>query len=246
MSNLCHNGHYIVLKNKNNQVVYANDIKATLIAKKIENDFKNELYISDFDEWYNCSILNIVIDGEDYKLCEYHNITKEKDKLIKCEKEAQVDTMTQVYNLNGIKKKIKKLLHNNHISNVIMIDVDDFKNINDTYTHAGGNIVLQNISKIFKEQTTKEDIVGRYGGDEFIIILCNKKRDEAFKIAENIRKAIDETKFIYNNLDMHVTVTMGIKECNENCSFEDITSKADVLLYEGKQKGKNIVISDNN
>lgn len=118
-----------------------------------------------------------------------------------------------------------------------MIDVDNFKTINDTYGHMYGDYVLERISKTIISSLRKEDLVGRFGGDEFLIILPDTNREEGHAIMERVRQKILELKW---ETDLVVTISGGVIEIDDDKSACLLT-KLDQLLYRAKHKSKNMI-----
>ncbi|UZE94132.1 MAG: GGDEF domain-containing protein [Candidatus Pacearchaeota archaeon] len=128
---------------------------------------------------------------------------------------------------------------------VIMMDIDNFKQYNDTYGHLQGDMALKAATKTIQRLTRKEDFVARYGGEEFIIVLPNTKLKKAREIAERIRKKIAETKIraISKRIEKgfeKVTVSMGISKLTK-AGIQYMLDQADIALYKAKEKGKNKV-----
>lgn len=124
---------------------------------------------------------------------------------------------------------------------LIMLDIDDFKAVNDNYGHRVGDIILSNIGRYLVENVRKTDIVARYGGEEFVIILNNVEEEHVVKIAENIRKGIEELNF--SSIDHNITVSLGVSLFPKHSQFkEDLLIKADQALYRAKEGGKNKVV----
>jgi len=121
----------------------------------------------------------------------------------------------------------------------MMLDIDHFKKINDTYGHLAGDFVLKEIAKIVKNLIRKSDICGRFGGEEFVILLPNTKLSGAMKLAERIRETIQNHTFDFNGKKINVTVSIGITSVGVNDSYESLISRADEALYEAKEKGRN-------
>ena len=121
----------------------------------------------------------------------------------------------------------------------MMLDIDHFKKINDTYGHLAGDFVLKEIAKIIKDSIRKSDICGRFGGEEFVIVLPNTKLSGAMKLAERIRETIQNHTFDFNGKKINVTVSIGITSVGVNDSYESLISRADEALYEAKEKGRN-------
>ena len=158
----------------------------------------------------------------------------EKEKLII---ESQTDGLTRLYNAlttkNLITEKIEKK-KNNNIDAFILVDCDEFKNINDTHGHLAGNQVLESMAKIMKRNYRENDIYGRIGGDEFCIYLEDISSIEI--VHEKIQKFSVKNKEI--STVENVSVSIGIVLVNQKGSYEDIFKKADIALYEAKNKGK--------
>lgn len=124
---------------------------------------------------------------------------------------------------------------------VFMLDIDHFKKFNDKYGHACGDMVLIEVASIIKNTIRQEDLAARYGGEEFVVLLCGVEQKEAFDIAEDIRKAIEEKDFVFENQHMKVSISIGI---SMYYGFKEMTAKllveqADAALYESKNAGRN-------
>lgn len=117
---------------------------------------------------------------------------------------------------------------------VIMLDIDNFKHINDNYGHRFGDIVLKSVAQALKETVRDSDIVGRYGGEEFIAILPETTADEAFTLGNRIRNAIMSLEF---KKDMQITISGGVSQLLD--TSENLIQEADQLLYVSKRNGKN-------
>ena len=151
-----------------------------------------------------------------------------------------MDPLTKVLNrrfLENYKDDIVKFY-----SHLLIVDIDHFKKINDTYGHQIGDKVLQNVSRIIKKLLREKDLVIRYGGEEFIIAINVSSDDLAIKIAERIRKTIESTPIIINDDKIRITVSIGVTKIDPKKSFEDIFSVADQALYEAKKAGRNKVV----
>ena len=125
----------------------------------------------------------------------------------------------------------------------MMIDVDNFKNINDTYGHLIGDKVLSSVAEVIKSSIRKGDIVGRYGGEEFIVIIKAEDR-EYYKVAERIRRNVEgiNLKSDFGN-SIKVTSSIGISRMDaKEKTLQQIISMSDKALYEAKNTGKNKVV----
>ncbi|NLP29940.1 MAG: GGDEF domain-containing protein, partial [Clostridiales bacterium] len=125
----------------------------------------------------------------------------------------------------------------------IILDVDNFKRINDTYGHPVGDELLRQLTDLLISNVRQSDTVCRFGGDEFIIILPNTSLEEGYALAERLRKIIMNKRFILDLITLQITSSFGISvmNCMENRSIEDYYSSVDKALYLAKQKGKNRV-----
>ncbi len=123
---------------------------------------------------------------------------------------------------------------------VLMIDVDFFKKINDTYGHIAGDFILKEVAKIIKNSTRPFDVVARYGGEEFIVMLSGDTAEQAKSVAERIRTNIEKNKFIYENTEIPVTISIGAAQhkCGQETA-KDLVNRADKALYESKKSGRN-------
>jgi diguanylate cyclase (GGDEF)-like protein/PAS domain S-box-containing protein len=125
---------------------------------------------------------------------------------------------------------------------ILMMDIDGFKTINDHYGHSAGDIVLTQVVVAAKSCMRSFDILGRYGGDEFIIGLFHTKHKEALKVAERIRSAISNTKIVVSDSAfVEVTLSIGVKCLQDEGTLDELIDNADKNLYEAKAEGKNIV-----
>lgn len=124
---------------------------------------------------------------------------------------------------------------------VIMLDIDHFKNLNDTYGHTFGDVVLKKTSAILREHVRQIDIAARYGGEEFIVLLPHAEIEEAMRVAERVRKAIEAEVFFDNGSEVRSTVSLGVAQFDKSrdLASEDIIKRADKALYHSKHSGRN-------
>jgi diguanylate cyclase (GGDEF)-like protein/PAS domain S-box-containing protein len=157
----------------------------------------------------------------------------------KLEKLSVTDSLTGLSNRGHITKRIKEEIRKaeryKSTFSIIIVDLDRFKNINDTYGHLVGDLALQTVARVLRENIRDIDAVGRYGGEEFLVLLPNTDIDSGFQIAERIRKNIESMTWTDN---VTITISGGIAEYNGE-SEEDLFRKADELLYRAKQGGRN-------
>ena len=182
----------------------------------------------------------IVFDITQKKLNEMRLI-EEKKKLIT---ESLTDPLTGILNRRAILEELSQRMNHHlydfeHLS-ILMLDIDFFKKINDNYGHIVGDKVLIKVSEIISQLIRGFDTVGRYGGEEFLVILPNTNSENAYKAAERIRKKIEETEF--DDIE-HLTVSIGFTSYTDE-SIESLINKADQNLYEAKRTGRNKVVGN--
>ena len=162
----------------------------------------------------------------------------------KLEKMATQDVLTKLPN----RKQILRIVHNRFdyyrryriAFAVLMIDVDNFKVINDTYGHIAGDEVLRDIGKIFQDTLRSFDSAGRYGGEEFLVVLVDSGDENARQVAERIRQAVEEHSVIYEGQAIKVTVSIGIALISpEDTKENNLINRADKALYAAKENGRN-------
>lgn len=157
---------------------------------------------------------------------------------------AETDHLTQIYNrikANEILEKITKQCEQfGGQFSVILMDVDLFKIVNDTFGHNIGDMVLVNIVKVIKKYVRNTDILARWGGEEFLLAMPNTELEDAIIVAERIRKAIEETAFPQV---IHQTCSLGVVSYEKGQDVKDVIDRADNALYSAKRNGRNLVVS---
>ena len=131
---------------------------------------------------------------------------------------------------------------------ILMLDIDFFKKVNDTYGHAAGDIVLEEVARIIKSCTRNVDTAARYGGEEFVVMFNNTTPSAAMTIAERIRKLVEDKVILYDGQNIEVTISIGVSSYNfDNESAKSIVERADNALYESKRNGRNrVTLSEKN
>ncbi|MDO8886372.1 sensor domain-containing diguanylate cyclase [Candidatus Oleimmundimicrobium sp.] len=158
---------------------------------------------------------------------------------------ATTDGLTGLYNYRYFRNKLSGELSRasryNRPLSLIMLDLDDFKSYNDTYGHPQGDKLLRKIAKILTGNCRGSDIVARYGGEEFVVILPETDEQGAFSVAEKVRQAVKEYRFIDGQKrNKHITISLGVAQNSDKLSGpKDLVKKADEALYKSKQEGKN-------
>jgi diguanylate cyclase (GGDEF)-like protein len=158
------------------------------------------------------------------------------------ERITQIDALTDCYNHKSFHEYLDKLIEQREskhsLLHLAIIDIDNFKKVNDTYGHWVGDIVLKSVSHTLKELVTPNEYVARYGGEEFAVIFTGKTGEEAYQILDKIRLEIAQTK--HPEMDhQSVTVSMGLQSYVEGEERENLFKRADHSLYTSKKTGKN-------
>lgn len=161
---------------------------------------------------------------------------------------AQTDPLTGAYNRRHFweigSAETQRYKRYNSIFSVMMLDIDHFKNVNDTYGHDVGDIAIKKTVEIIKNELRIEDTLGRLGGEEFAVILPETKNDKASFVAERIRAAISKLQINTEKGGLAFTLSIGIAEINlDDKIIDDVIKHADDALYEAKETGRNKVVS---
>ena len=119
---------------------------------------------------------------------------------------------------------------------ILLIDVDFFKKINDTFGHDKGDSIIKQISTLLKQNIRDSDIPARWGGEEFLILVPNNNLDGALILANNLKELIEKNNF---EIKENVTISIGVSTFDENSSQEKLLKSADIALYKAKENGRN-------
>ena len=160
--------------------------------------------------------------------------------------QARVDMTTGIFNRRGLSelgcREIDRSIRFERPLGVIFLDIDHFKVVNDTYGHPVGDLVLQELAERLKKNLRSIDILSRYGGEEFVILLPETNTEGALDVAERIRKTVEEKPFSPNGLSLWITVSQGVSILNqENGTLDELIRQADEATYQSKEAGRNLV-----
>lgn len=172
------------------------------------------------------------------------NKMKLEDANKKLEILSKTDHLTQLNNRGAWESDLEKEFHrvkrNKHPCSVVMFDIDHFKKVNDTYGHQAGDEVIRRTSKLLKEMMRKSDIAGRYGGEEFAVILPDTGSANALVFTERLRQRIEMEVVEYEEFKIKITISLGISELTEDCeSYQAWLEQSDKALYVCKESGRN-------
>ena len=162
---------------------------------------------------------------------------------------ATTDNMTKLFNrrhfIESAQRQITQMQRTKIAGAILMIDIDDFKNVNDTFGHAMGDEVIAKVASILKINSREYDLVGRVGGEEYAMLLSPCNFDKANQIAERLRKKTEELSIANINNTIKVTISIGLTMIKKSDKDIDRSMhRADVSLYKAKKSGKNKVVSD--
>ena len=172
----------------------------------------------------------------------------ETKRLMETLREANLrDPMTGLNNRRFLEEYVETLIANVQRKKsklaILMLDLDYFKMVNDTYGHDAGDAVLKSLAKVLKQTVRTSDMVIRYGGEEFLIILQEAEGDNADKVAENIRIAVENIKTQVAGVVIQKTISIGISSFpSDSDTFWQAVKYADVALYRAKEDGRNRVV----
>jgi len=146
--------------------------------------------------------------------------------------------------MEKLKEEFNAASQQNYHLGVLMLDIDHFKKVNDTYGHVGGDLVLKEYTKLISSLLRKDDTLIRFGGEEFMVIMAGIPKNRIISVAENIRTRIENAKFLFEDKVIEITTSIGgalypeIDAVNE----ETLVQVADQNLYKAKNQGRNRVI----
>lgn len=165
-------------------------------------------------------------------------------------KHATLDALTNFYNRRQLQERLKQEVSSAKRQEkplcAIMCDIDFFKSVNDTYGHAAGDYVLKVVSRVIKRHLRDYDIAGRYGGEEFVILLPFTDIDAAEMVANRLRAAVEAEKINIGKINpevsqqsINVTISLGVRKLSENDTPDTLIQNADKALYKAKEEGRN-------
>ncbi len=161
--------------------------------------------------------------------------------------EARTDALTLLANRRAfddeLARRAAQFMRLGHVFSLIMADVDHFKGFNDTYGHQAGDEVLRTMAKLLHRKMREMDLVGRYGGEEYAVILPGANLDDACKAALRACEAVEKARFHYNGKELRVTASFGVAEMSGCRDGAALVGRADKALYAAKEGGRNGVYS---
>lgn len=223
----------------NNNIVRTNNIEKYKEIKNLKSE-NNLVHNIKNNTWYEYKTFDYKENNQNYKVEIYKDITKYKQNDI-----TEIDFTTKLLNKQTTFKQLEEYLKSINEKpesfTLAMADIDFFKKINDTYGHLAGDEILKQISECLIKNTKGDDIVGRFGGEEFIILLKNTNLDNSKALLEKIRKDIDDLIVKYNNFIIdNLNISIGaVFNQDNNTDLNNLIEKADKALYNVKENGRN-------
>lgn len=171
----------------------------------------------------------------------FRSIEKPAESTTKPEDEWIERAYTPGYHMEKLKEEILRSKRYKHALSAIMLDVDEFRKVNDMLSHKIGDQVLTIIVRIIKKTIRNVDILSRYSGDRFMIILPNTNKREAMELAERLRSNVHDRTKRLEGLSGGVTITLSVGQCSRDDTSTDFLKRLESTLLEGKKKGRNSV-----
>jgi diguanylate cyclase (GGDEF)-like protein len=164
------------------------------------------------------------------------------------EHSATIDPGTELFNrrylFSVLEREMAKVDRYGRVLSIFIVDIDGFKGYNDRYGHLAGDDLLHELGRIFQSEVRQTDVVGRYGGEEFMFVLAETGKENAVKLAERVRQKVERTSFAREGdvPDRRITISLGVATYPQDAtSLEGFIDAADKALYSSKRKGKNCV-----
>ncbi|MEG2054432.1 MAG: GGDEF domain-containing protein, partial [Oscillospiraceae bacterium] len=186
-------------------------------------------------------------------LIDYHNdqtlqVVKSYQEKLELKEELKLDPLTRLYNINAFTEMLTEFCEKSRLENktiqLAIIDIDDFKHLNDNFGHLNGNTVITSLAQILCNNLPDDVMISRYGGEEFAIIFTNYSTNDAFKCMDNIRYLFSDKQFDFGTKKISVTFSCGIAEFKRTVQNEkQLFEIADKAMYIAKAEGKNKTVT---
>lgn len=196
------------------------------------------------------NIVPITINNEECLLSSIVDISDRIESEKRIIELSNRDELTNLYNRRFIYESVEEIIadyqENDEPFSVAILDIDDFKQINDRYGHQTGDCVLIEFSKVVKENLREYDVLGRYGGEEFVVLLNHADLQESNRVLSRVLDIVREHRFTCSNEKINLSFSAGITSCEElekdRLSLDQLIGISDKRMYLAKQKGKNNIV----
>ncbi|MEZ9235593.1 GGDEF domain-containing protein [Shewanella sp. 10N.286.52.A9] len=210
-----------------------------------ENQLLEASYTHEFKTRVLYSLITLTFLSGYYEYSRHQSFQHVKQLSAKFEQQALRDHLTDIPNRRAMMEQLNyeyaRVVRNNYDMSILLIDVDFFKKINDKYGHQCGDEVLIKLAKSFTATLRKQDMISRWGGEEFLILLPHTGFNDAFEVAEKIRKTIQQNPITFDDKTIEITVSIGIGKADIHHSVDSAISQADEHLYQAKEEGRDSV-----
>ena len=181
-----------------------------------------------------------------YEYSRQRTYQRVRDLSAEFERQALHDPLTKLPNRRGMRQlmeqEIRRHQRNKQPLSVVLTDIDNFKKVNDTYGHGNGDIILKRTADILRQNVRRQDLVCRWGGEEFLIVLPETNEKNAGTLADKIRSTLAKSDVWLEERKVTITASFGICEINEDLSVDRALTLADNALYQAKHQGRNCVV----
>ncbi|OQX50246.1 MAG: hypothetical protein B5M46_00935 [Epsilonproteobacteria bacterium 4484_20] len=254
----------LLVVTSNNRIEYANRKFLEYFGLESVDEIKERdahnfgltsLPIKDFDELYEYTkdeekqltigedafLVKATMLERTYKLFTFSNITQLSNTNQLLEHKINIDPLTGAYKKPYFDEKLREELKKGTPFSLVVMDLDNFKDINDHYGHIVGDTILQEFTQLIKSNLRKDDLFSRWGGEEFLVLIKCKERDKIIQKIEKLREMLEKHSF---ETIGHITASFGITISRDGDSFEELLKRADDALYLAKKSGKNRVVAN--
>jgi len=208
-------------------------------------NFEHRQVRKDGESIYTDTVVSGIYDEEN-NFRELLAISRDITEKVKIRRDikklSETDKLTQLYNRVKLDYTLENVLfeakNNAAMFGLIMIDIDHFKQVNDCFGHLAGDAVLVELATLFKTSIRSTDLIGRWGGEEFLVILPDTDEIGAMKLAETLRRVVSENHFSQQE---HITISLGVSVFDGDTNVDSVIYRADQALYQAKENGKNRV-----
>jgi diguanylate cyclase (GGDEF)-like protein len=239
-----------------NATIFSIDLRGDLAGTHHDIQIDKIEFVGDWisaEYWYLGILCAWMILATTYGITQWlrlrrrHREQRKKIDVLESEKEeyrrlSTVDALTNVLNRHGIERFVEALEATRVSASVIVIDIDHFKRVNDLRGHYGGDRVLRKMGEILSRYTRSGDGLGRWGGEEFVLVCPGASLSSATELAEKLRQKIQETDFIPED-PLPITASLGVSTSRAGQSFDDAFRQADQALYLAKSRGRDCVVA---
>jgi diguanylate cyclase (GGDEF)-like protein len=218
--------------------------------EELKNNEHTSVEFSVTDEntrYFRASISPVFVENKTLvaRIILFTDITDNVNFLKELENAAYIDSLTGLYNRKHFMElaevDIQRAVRMNQAVYTAMLDVDFFKNVNDTYGHTAGDMVLKTVAETIRQTIRSYDLVGRYGGEEFVFLFAVTDEAEVYQLVERIRKSMEASVTDYEGEEINVTCSIGVAKLLEIDTLKTAIQKADEALYAAKNAGRNRV-----